>query len=100
MSLGKAAVVLGLVISLIGGIAPRLVKADGNIDVIVRGEANVTAGFGDVKAKPKTEAGTAAKRTAAAKKITKAGLKKGNKTMKTINSDKKGVGKASSLPGE
>jgi len=53
--LAKATVVLGLVISLIGGVAPRLIKADGNINVIVKGEANVALGFGKAKAKPKAK---------------------------------------------
>jgi len=96
--LAKAAVVLGLVTSLVGGIAPRLIKADGNVDVIVRGEANVAVGFGEAKAKPAAK--TAAKSKAVAKKSTKAAVKKGNKTMTTINSITNGVGNASSLPGE
>ena len=91
---------LGLVTSLVGGIAPRLIKADGNVDVIVRGEANVAVGFGEAKAKPKSGAQTAAKSKAVAKKSTKAAVKKGNKTMTTINSITNGVGNASSLPGE
>jgi len=93
-------VVLGMVISLIGGIAPRLIKADGNIDVIVKGEANVALGFGQAKAKPKPKANSVAGSKAVAKKSTKAAVKKGNKTMATIDSIKNGVGNASSLPGE
>jgi hypothetical protein len=98
--LAKATVVLGMVISLIGGIAPRLIKADGNIDVIVKGEANVALGFGQAKAKPKPKANSVAGSKAVAKKSTKAAVKKGNKTMATIDSIKNGVGNASSLPGE
>jgi hypothetical protein len=99
-SLAKATVVLGMVISLIGGIAPRLIKADGNIDVIVKGEANVALGFGEAKAKPKVKAKSAAASKTVAKKSPKAAVKKGNKTMTTINSIQNGVGNASSLPGE
>jgi hypothetical protein len=99
-SLAKATVVLGLVISLIGGVAPRLIKADGNIDAIVKGEANVALGFGEAKAKPEVKAKSAATSKAVAKKSTKAAVKKGNKTMTTIDSILNGVGKASSLPGE
>ena len=91
---------LGLVISLIGGVAPRLIKADGNIDVTIKGEANVALGFGKAKAKPKTKAKSAAASKAGAKKSTKAAITKGNKTMTTIGSILNGVGKASSLPGE
>jgi hypothetical protein len=98
--LAKATVVLGLVISLIGGVAPRLIKADGNIDVIVKGEANVALGFGEAKAKLKAKAKSAAAPTVVAKKSTKAAVKKGNKTMTTIDSILNGVGKASSLLGE
>jgi hypothetical protein len=98
--LAKATVVLGMVISLIGGIAPRLIKADGNIDVIVKGEANVALGFGQAKAKPKPKANSVAGSKAVAKKSTKAAVKNGNKTMATIDSIKNGVGNASSLPGE
>jgi hypothetical protein len=94
-SLAKATVVLGLVISLIGSIAPRLIKADGNVDVIVKGEANIAVGFGQPKAKPKSKSSNVV-----AKKSTKAVVKKGNKTMTTIGSILNGVGKASSLPGE
>jgi len=94
--LGKAAVVLGMVISLVGGIAPRLIKADGNVDVIVRGEAGVTMAFGNPKAAVKT----AVESQTVAKKNTKARVKKGNNTMTTINSISNGVGNASSLPGE
>jgi hypothetical protein len=96
--LAKATVVLGMVISLIGGIAPRLIKADGKIDVIVKGEANVTLGFGQAKAKPKAKSVAGSK--AVAKKSTKTAVKKGNKTMTTIDSITNGVGNASSLPGE
>ena len=88
-------VVLGLVMSLIGGIAPRLIKANGNIDVIIRGESNVSLAFGKAQAKSKK---TASASKAVAKKTTKAWVKKG-KTMTTINTQK-GVGNASSLPGE
>jgi len=77
-----------------------LIKADGNIDVTIKGEANVALGFGKAKAKPKTKAKSAAASKAGAKKSTKAAVKKGNKTMTTIDSIKNGVGKASSLPGE
>lgn len=91
---------LGMVISLIGGIAPRLIKADGEIDVTVKGEANVAVGFGQAKAKPKPKAKSAASSNAVAKNSTKAAVKKGNKTMTTIDSINNGVGKASSLPGE
>jgi len=97
----KTAVVLGTLISLIGGIAaPRLIKADGNINVIVKGGADLAFGFGEAKAKAKTGAKTAAKSKTVAKKSTKAAVKKGHKTMTTINSTKNGVGNASSLPGE
>ena len=96
--MAKATVVLGMVISLIGGIAPRLIKADGKIDVIVKGEANVALGFGQTKAKPKPTAKSAAGSKAVATK-TKAAVKKG-KTMATIYSINNGVGNASSLPGE
>jgi len=90
--------VLGLMASLIGGIAPRLIKADGKVDVIVKGEANVALGFGKAKAKSKSKAKSAASKTVA-KKSTKAAIKKGN-TMTTISSINSGVGKALSLPGE
>ncbi len=96
--MAKTAFVLGLVTSLIGGIAPRFITADGNINVVVRGEANVSAGFGKAQAKLITK--TTVSQTAGTKKTTKAAIKKGNKTMTTINSIKKGVGKASALPGE
>ena len=96
--MAKATVVLGLVISLIGGVAPRLIKADGNVDVIVKGEANIAVGFGQAKAKPKSK--SAAASNVVAKKSTKAVVKKGNKTMTTIGSILNGIGKASSLPGE
>lgn len=89
-----------MVISLIGGIAPRLIEADGNIDVIVKGQTNVAVGFGAAKAKPKAKAISALKSKAVAKKSTKAAVKKGNKTMTTIDSTNNGVGNASSLPGE
>lgn len=89
-----------MVISLIGGIAPRLIKADGKIDVIVRSEANVTLGFGQAEAKRKPKAKSVAGSKAVAKKITKAAVKKRNKTMTTIDSIKNGVGNASSLPGQ
>jgi len=92
--------VLGLVISLIGGIAPRLIKADGKINVIVKSEANVVLGFGQAKAKPKPKAKSAAGSKAVVKKSTKAAVKKGNRTMTTIDSIRNGVGNASSLPGE
>ena len=59
---------LGLVISLIGGVAPRLIKADGNIDVIAQGEAHVALGFGEAKAKPEMKAKSAATSKAVAKK--------------------------------
>jgi len=97
--LGKATVVLGLVISLIGGIPPRLIKADGNIDITVKGQANVALGFGEAKAKPKAKAKSVAGSKADIRKSTKA-VKKGDKTMTTIGSILNGVGKASSLPGE
>jgi hypothetical protein len=99
-SLAKATVVLGMVISLIGGIAPRLIKADGKIDVIVKGEADVALGFGQAKAKPKPMAKSVVACKAVAKKSTKAAVKKGKTTMTTIDSIKNGVGNASSLPGE
>lgn len=89
---------LGLVTSLIGGIAPRLIKADTRIDVVVRGEANVAVFSGEAKVKPGVKAATAANESAAAKKRT-AAIKKGT-PMTTINPIKNGVGKASSLPGE
>jgi hypothetical protein len=98
--LARATVVLGLVISVIGGVAPRLVKADGNIDVIVRGEANVALGFGEAKVKPKANAKSVAASKAIAKKSTKAAVTKGKNAMTTIGSILNGVGKASSLPGE
>jgi hypothetical protein len=98
--LAKAAVVLGLVISLVGGIAPRLIKANGNVDVNVRGQATVVLGVGEANASPKVHTRTGAKSKAGAKKSTKAGIKKGNNTMTTINSIMNGVGNASSLPGE
>ena len=91
---------LGMVISLIGGIAPRLIKADGKIDVIVNGEANVALDFGQAKAKPKPNAKSVVGPKAVVKNNTKAVVKKGNKTMATIDSVKNGVGNASSLPGE
>jgi hypothetical protein len=97
-SLAKVAMVLGLMTSLIGGIAPRLTKADGTINVIVRGEANVCVGFGEAKVTRKTT--LMAEQTAKAKNSTKAKVMKGKQTMTTINSDNNGVGKASSLPGE
>lgn len=90
---------LGLVISLIGGVAPRLIKADGKIDVIVKGEANVALRVGEAKVKPKAKAKSAATLIAVAKKSTEAAVTKG-KTMTTIGSILNGVGKASSLPGE
>ena len=77
--MAKVAVVLGMVISLIGGIAPRLIKADGNVDVIVKGGANVALGFGKAKAQPKATAKSAAKSKAVAKKSTKAVVKKETK---------------------
>lgn len=82
-------------ISLIGGVAPRWIKADGSIDVIVKGEAHVALGFGKLKAKAKSAAPKAV-----TKKTTKAEGIKGDKAMKTISSIFNGVGKASSLPGE
>lgn len=91
---------LGLVISVIGGIAPRLIKADGNMDVIVKGDANVAVGFGQAKAKPKANARSAAASKVVSKTSTKAVVTKGQKTMTTIGSILNGVGKASSLPGE
>jgi len=91
--------VLGLVISLIGGIAPRFIKADGNIEVAVNGKANVAFDFGEAKAKPGAKAKSAAASKAVAKKRTKAAVKRGN-IMTTIGSIFNGVGKASSLPGE
>jgi hypothetical protein len=84
--LAKATVVLGMVISLIGGIAPRLIKADVKIDAIVKGEANVALGFGQAKAKPKPKAKSVAGPKAVAKNNAKAAVKKGNKTMATIDS--------------
>jgi hypothetical protein len=98
--LAKATVVLGMVISLVGGIAPQLIKADGKIDVNVNGEANMVLGFGQSKAKPNPKTNPAADSKAVALKSTKAAVKKGNKTMTTIDSIKNGVGRASSLPGE
>ena len=95
--MGKAAIALGLMISLIGGIAPRVTTADGKIDVTIRGEANVGFEFGEAKAKP--NATTFAEQTMETKNSTNAELVKGEQTMTTINSDN-GVGKASSLPGE
>lgn len=91
---------LGMVIGLIGGIAPRLIEADGRFNVIVKGEANVKLGFGQAKAKPKRKTESAANPKAVAETSTKAALKKGNKTMTTIVSINDGVGNASSLPGE
>lgn len=88
---------LGLVISLIGGVAPRFIKADGKIDLTLKGEANVALDFGEAKAKPKTKAKSAATSKVVSKKSTKAVVKKGNKTMTTIGSILNGVGKASSL---
>jgi hypothetical protein len=88
--LAKTTVVLGLVMSLIGGVAPRLVKADGNIVATLKGEANVAVSFEKAKAGPR----------AAAKTCTKAAVKKGDKTMKPITTINDGVGKVSSLPGE
>ncbi len=75
--------------SLIGGVAPRLVKADGNIVATLKGEANVAVSFEKAKAGPR-----------AAKTCTKAAVKKGDKTMKPITTINDGVGKVSSLPGE
>jgi hypothetical protein len=98
--LAKATVVLGMVIGLIGGIAPRLIKADGMIDVIVKGEVNVALGFGQAKAKPQAKAKSAAAPKTVAKNSTKAAVKKGKNTMTTIDSIMNGVGNASSLPGE
>jgi hypothetical protein len=92
----KAAFVLGTVISLIGGVAPRLIKADGKIDLIVKGEANVAVDFGKLKSSGKSAAGS----KAVSKKNTKAAVKKGDKTMTTIGSILNGVGQAWSLPGE
>ena len=89
-----------MVISLIGGIAPRLIKADGKINVIVKSEANVALGFGQAKAQPKPKTKSAAGSKAIMKKNTKAAVKKGNRTMTTIDSIRNGVGNASSLPGE
>ncbi len=85
---------LGLVIGLIGGVAPRWIKVNGNIDVTVHGKAHVSQGFG----KPKVKARAASK--AVVKKSTNAAVIKGDKTMKTIGSIFNGIGKASSLPGE
>jgi hypothetical protein len=82
-------------ISLIGGVAPRWIKANGSIDVIVNGEAHVVLGLGKLKSKAKS----AASKTVT-KNTTKAEVIKGDKTMKTISSIFNGVGKASSLPGE
>ena len=75
--------------SLIGGIAPRLIRASGNIEATLKGEAEVAVAFGKAKAEPK-----------AAAKSTKATNRKGDKTMKSITTIKNGVGKVSSLPGE
>lgn len=86
--MAKTTVVLGLVVSLIGGIAPRLVKANGNIEAKLKGHAEVAAAFGKAKAAPK------------AAKSTKAAVQKGDKTMKTIDTTNNGVGRRSSLPGE
>jgi hypothetical protein len=87
--LAKTTVVLGLVMSLIGGIAPRLVKANGNIEAKLKGGAEVAVAFGKAKPAPK-----------AAAKSTTAVVKKGDKTMKSIATTNNGVGKRSSLPGE
>jgi hypothetical protein len=97
-SLAKVAIALGLMTSLIGGIAPRVTNADGKIDVTIRSEASVGLEFGDAKAERNTT--TFAERTSGTKNSTDAELVKGEQTMTTINSDKNGVGKASSLPGE
>ncbi len=91
---------LGLVISLIGGVAPRLVKADGNLDVVVKGEAHVALEFGEVKSKLKSSTARSAASKSTTKKRTKAVATEGDKTMTTIGSILNGVGKASSLPGE
>ena len=87
--MAKITVVLCLVMSLIGGIAPRLVKANGNIEVKLKGDAEVAVAFGAAKAAPK-----------AAAKSTKAVDHKGDRTMKSIATTNNGVGKRSSLPGE
>jgi len=78
---------LGLVTSLIGGIAPRLINANGSVNVIVRGEANARVGYGEARAKPRAISVTAAVRTAGTKKTTEARVIKGEKTMKSINSN-------------
>jgi hypothetical protein len=98
--LAKATIVLGLVISLIGGVAPRLIKAEGNIDVIVNGDAKVTLGFGKAIVKSKAGKKSAVSSKAIAKMSTNAAVAKGKNTMTTISSILNGVGKASSLPGE
>ena len=90
---------LGLVIGLIGGIAPRLIKADGNVEVAVQGNVKVALGFGEAEAKPKAKAKSVVAFKAVAKKRTKAAVERGN-IMTTIGSILNGVGKASSLPGE
>jgi len=82
-------------IGLIGGVAPRCIKAGGNIDVIVKGEAHVALDFRELTAKVKS-----ATPKAFTKNTTKAEVIKGDKTMKTIISIFNGIGKASSLPGE
>lgn len=87
--MAKTTVVLGLVMSLIGGIAPRLVKANGNIEAKLKGSAEVAVSFGKAKPTPK-----------AAAKSTTALAKNGDKTMKSITTINTGVGKRSSLPGE
>jgi hypothetical protein len=97
--LGKAIVVLGLVTSLIGGMTPRLIKADGSVNMIVNGRVEATFAVRQAKAKPNVNLGTTARPGATAKTKTKAAVKKGS-NMTTIGSIKNGVGKAMSLPGE
>ena len=104
-SLVKTAVLLGLVASLVGGVAtsPVAVKADASVKVTVQAKASVKFGSGKANAEPKRPKKTAVKSKTVAEKTTNAGIAKGKGTMRktSINVNKKnGWKKASSLAGE
>lgn len=75
--------------SLIGGVAPRKVKADVSIEAKLKGDASLEVVIGTAETQPNsTETGMAA------------AIKKGDKSMNSIDTTKNGVGEKSSLPGE
>jgi hypothetical protein len=100
----KTTVLLGLVASLVGGIAaPVAVKADASINVAVQAKASLSGSvMGEAQSTPKTMEKRMAESKAVAKTRATAGNAKGKGSMKTsINEKKKSDGKkASALPGE